>query len=159
MQFMTSLTIKEKLLGQFKFEELRYQYQMPNQQEGEQFAKEIETLYQEALLHNKPYITKEESLNTKAFSNMSLIYGNYFQDEYIFQIIIQPKVKLIMTTEDLSHYQKIIDEEREFNYNEQQEKLLFVHNNMFITISQVKVTEDKIALEKLLAIANELVAE
>ncbi|WP_342472321.1 hypothetical protein MHH70_01325 [Metasolibacillus sp. FSL H7-0170] len=40
-----------------------------------------------------------------------------------------------------------------------QEKLMFVHNNMFITISQVKVTEDKIALEKLLAIANELVAE
>lgn len=34
-----------------------------------------------------------------------------------------------------------------------------MHNNLFITISQIKVKEDKVPLEKLLMIADELLAQ
>ncbi|WP_042475293.1 hypothetical protein [Bacillus ndiopicus] len=156
--FSPPFLLKEKLLGEIQFEELTYMYNYETRVDNL-----AQSMYQEALRLNVPYITTEHKLNTTKIDYISLMYGG-FDFEYGFQITIQPVSDTLHTTENLSHYTKVVHEGEEFYYSESDQTLLYVHQTQteqyLLEIRQTIVmadAKDKIPLEKLLAIAEELI--
>lgn len=160
INYFDTLSIVNPIQDRYYFSKARIFYEYPF--ESDEIRKEqAEEMYHEALQTNSPYTIRKRKISPSGIYSIYLEYELWGKEYFGITVqTMEEKISKISTTQDLSSYVKVYNNEKEYFYSELNGEILFVYEgtnkNFLVTINKYVHPARDVEVEELLQFANAL---
>ena len=158
--FAPTLHFTDSLLGGYELKEGDFSYEIP-EQSMEEFERLSQALIQQAERENRNYTVLEGELLPDV-NDVMLTYelGNNFDSKNIV-LLINSFGDSVRTSEDLTSFELVKKENRDYYYSEEKRTLLFIEEgqteNYLVKVWNPNISEKNIPMEQFLKIAEGMI--